>query len=88
MAPRQGGAANGTSTSTMENSDYYRDRKFCSHCNDYVPFLMSVDHSYCVNCGNEVRLFSKEDWSAFNRTMEERKPKGGRPRKDRTKESA
>jgi hypothetical protein len=74
----------------MENPDYYSDRKFCTHCNDYVPYLMSLEHSYCASCGKEVRLFSKEDWGHFNRTMEERRPKGGRPRKQdkRDKESA
>jgi hypothetical protein len=79
-----------TSTDNMENPDYYSDRKFCSTCNDYVPYLMSLEHSYCASCGQEVRLFSKEDWGNFNRTMEERRPKGGRPRKQqsRDKESA
>ncbi len=65
----------------MEQSDYYSDRKFCSQCDDYVPYLMSVDHSYCACCGQEVRLFSERDWETFNQGMEARKPKGGRPRK-------
>jgi len=72
----------------MDNFDYYSDRKFCSHCNDYVSYLMSIDHSYCVGCGNEVRLFSKDDWTAFNESIQARRPKGGRPRKNRGKESA
>ncbi|HVS09337.1 MAG TPA: hypothetical protein VMS76_05625 [Planctomycetota bacterium] len=72
----------------MENLDYYSDRKFCSHCNGYVAYLMSVDHSYCVTCGNEVRLFSKDDWTAFNDSMQSKRPKGGRPRKRFDKESA
>jgi len=67
---------------TTENADYYSDRKFCTTCNGYVSYLMSVDHSYCTTCGNEVRLFSKEDWSEFQRTIAERRPKGGRPRKN------
>jgi len=73
----------------METTDYYSDRKFCTHCNGYVAYLMSVDKSYCANCGQEVRLFSKEDWSTFHQTIQERRPKGGRPRKgQQNKESA
>jgi predicted RNA-binding Zn-ribbon protein involved in translation (DUF1610 family) len=74
----------------METTDYYSDRKFCTHCNQYVPYLMSVEHSYCANCGKEVRLFSQADWNVFNQTMQERRPKGGRPRKQsrQGKESA
>ena len=66
----------------MENPDYYSDRKFCAHCNAYVAYLMSLEHSYCAQCGSEVRLFSKADWSEFHQTMQERRPKGGRPRKN------
>ncbi len=74
----------------MEHLDFYSDRKFCSHCEKYVPYLMSVDSSYCSDCGNEVRLFSESDWKAFNESMAARKPKGGRPRKKdrRDRESA
>jgi hypothetical protein len=75
-------------TSTMEQLDYYSDRKFCTTCNAYVPYLMSVDKSYCAQCGQEVRLFSQQDWTAFNESMQEKRGKGGRPRKDQKKESA
>jgi hypothetical protein len=67
----------------METRDYYGDRKFCAQCNTYVTYLMSVDHSYCVQCGAEVRLFSKDDWSNFHQTIQERRPQGGRPRKNK-----
>ena len=70
----------------MEFGDFYDDRKFCTACNDYVPYLMSMDHSYCVECGGQVRLFSKADWAEFNESMKSARPKGGRPRKG--KESA
>lgn len=66
----------------MEHADYYSDRKFCTKCDGYVPYLMSIDHSYCTQCGSEVRLFSKSDWSEFQSTVAERRPKGGRPRKN------
>ena len=74
----------------MDQLDYYSDRKYCSQCDSYVPYLMSVELSYCARCGNEVRLFSKEDWTAFNNAVQSRRPKGGRPRKSdqRGKESA
>ena len=73
----------------MKKLDFYSDRKFCPQCEDYVHYLMSVEHSYCVECGAEVRLFSKEDWNAFNESMQAKRPKGGRPRKRRSdKESA
>lgn len=72
----------------METSDFYNDRKFCDHCQDYVPYLHSVEQSYCAVCGSKVRLFNDEDWSAFHTSLQERKPKGGRPRKDANKESA
>ncbi len=73
----------------MEHASYYNDRKYCDHCNKYVSYLMSVDTSYCVECGNEVRLFSQEDWHSFNEKLQSRRPKGGRPSKARRgKESA
>jgi len=74
----------------MDHLDYYSDRKYCICCEKYVPYLMSVDQSFCAECGAEVRLFSERDWEAFNESMAARKPKGGRPRKDkgRKRESA
>jgi hypothetical protein len=72
----------------MEYGDYYDDRKFCTTCNGYVPYLISMDHSYCVECGGVVRLFSEDDWDTFNESLKARRPRGGRPRKDADKESA
>lgn len=66
----------------MDHPDYYSDRKFCAQCNDYVAYLMSLDNSYCAECGGEVRLFSESDWQVFNESMQSRRPKGGRPRKN------
>ncbi|MCB9916444.1 MAG: hypothetical protein H6828_15055 [Planctomycetes bacterium] len=73
------------------DSDFYSDRKYCDCCKKYVSYLMSIDTSYCVECGAAVHLFSKDDWQTFNDSLSERRPKGGRPRKDRAnqdKESA
>jgi len=72
----------------MEHSDFYNDRKFCQDCGDYVPFLQSIEQSYCAVCGSTVRLFSEDDWTAFHDSLKERRPKGGRPRKQDNKESA
>jgi len=70
-------------------TDFYNDKKFCPRCRDYVSYLQSMEHSYCVACGQQVRLFSDADWTEFHDSLKERKPKGGRPRRDqRDKESA
>ena len=66
----------------MEYGDFYDDRKFCEACNQYVPYLISMDHSYCVQCGGVVRLFSEGDWEVFNESLKARRPRGGRPRKN------
>ena len=65
----------------MEHQDYYNDQKYCTTCNKYVSYLMSIDQSFCVECGGVVRLFSNEDWQEFNSSMAAKRPKGGRPRK-------
>ena len=68
--------------------DYYSDLKFCVKCDKYVSYLMSMDHSYCTECGQRVKLFSQADWTDFHETLKNNKPTGGRPRKDRGRESA
>ena len=68
--------------------DYYNDLKWCDDCGEYVRYLMSMEHSYCVCCGARVRLFNNDDWETFNESMKASKPKGGRPRKKRDAESA
>ncbi len=70
----------------MYPSDFYNDRKYCETCCQYVSYLQSMEQSYCVQCGEAVRLFSTEDWESFNATLKERRPKGGRPKKARTQE--
>jgi hypothetical protein len=65
------------------DSSFYSDRKYCDHCNKYVSYLMSVDTSFCVECGNTVHLFSEGDWQSFNESLKDRRAKGGRPRKNR-----
>ena len=70
----------------MYPSDFYNDRKYCENCCQYVSYLQSMEHSYCVQCGEAVRLFSTDDWETFNASLKERRPKGGRPKKARKEE--
>ncbi|MBM3987678.1 MAG: hypothetical protein FJ294_06950 [Planctomycetes bacterium] len=72
----------------MEPNDFYSDRKFCAHCNKYVHYLLSLQSSHCVECGQEVRLFSERDWKQFHEQIEVRKSKGGRLHKGEDKKSA
>ena len=74
---------------TMERPDYYSDKKFCDNCNDYVNYLMGLDTSWCVNCGERVRLYSPDDWNHFRDNLDARKNRGGRrSKKGKGKESA
>jgi len=57
----------------MDHQDFYREKKWCGRCNGYVRYLMSVNHSYCVECGTQVKLFNKEDALRFSTTLEKRK---------------
>jgi rRNA maturation endonuclease Nob1 len=57
----------------MDITDFYNEQKWCEHCKSYVPYLMSVDRSYCARCGNEVTLFNKADWQAFHDGVEGQK---------------
>lgn len=57
----------------MDNRDFYQEKKWCGTCGTYVRYLMSVNHSYCVECGTPVKLFSKEDAQRFNANLEKRK---------------
>jgi DNA-directed RNA polymerase subunit RPC12/RpoP len=67
----------------MASSSFYDDRKYCLECDQYVPYLMSAEHSYCSNCGSRVQLFSKEDWSQFSENLKPRRIKGDSPDKKR-----
>ena len=67
---------------------YYDDKKWCPTCQDYVHYLMSVERSYCVDCGERVRLFSKEDWEHFNENLSKNKNKGRGRRRRTDAESA
>lgn len=64
----------------MQSHDFYAATKYCPCCEKNVRYLASIEVSYCVECGGEVRLFSAEEWTTFTAALEARKPKGGRPR--------
>ena len=57
----------------MDHQDFYHEKKWCGQCNTYVRYLMSVNHSYCVDCGTQVKLFNKEDALRFSTSLEKRK---------------
>ena len=57
----------------MDNRDFYQEKKWCGSCNTYVRYLMSVNQSYCAECGTAVKLFNKEDALRFNANLEKRK---------------
>jgi len=53
--------------------DFYNETKWCPKCKDYVRYMMSVNASYCSECGTPVRLFNKEDLVRFNADLEKRR---------------
>lgn len=67
---------------------FYSDRKWCAACDAYVPYLMSLDTSYCAECGGEVRLFSREDWEDISDQLKARRPGSRRRRSQRGGDSA
>lgn len=57
----------------MDTRDFYHDKKWCGQCNDYVRYLMSINYSFCTDCGAQVKLFSKDDAERFSTEVEKRK---------------
>ena len=57
----------------MGTSEFYNEMKFCETCKTYVRFLMSVNHSFCVHCGNKVRMFNRDDAQNFVETVQRHK---------------
>ncbi|MCK5943531.1 MAG: hypothetical protein KAI24_16230 [Planctomycetes bacterium] len=55
------------------NTEFYNEQKWCDHCQGYVRFLMSVNHSFCVDCGGRVRLFNRDDKRDFQDTVQRHK---------------
>lgn len=57
----------------MSKCDFLNDKKWCEQCNSYQRYLMSVNHSFCAECGSQVRLFSKADSIAFGENLQKRR---------------
>ncbi len=60
----------------MIRKDFENDKKWCEQCNSYQRYLMSVNHSFCSECGSQVRLFSKADAEAFTEQLTKRRWRG------------
>ncbi len=57
----------------MAIRDFYAETKWCDSCKSYVRYMMSMNHSFCVDCGSRVRLFNKDDARRFSADVERRK---------------
>lgn len=53
---------------------YYDELKWCESCQKYVNYLLSLKGSYCIDCGAEVTLFSKQDMKDFKKSLERKPP--------------
>lgn len=60
----------------MSKPDFQNEKKWCEECNNYERYLMSVNQSFCVECGSKVRLFSKADAEAFGEVLLKRRWRG------------
>ena len=56
--------------------DFEKETKWCESCNEYQRYMMSIDHSYCAECGSKVRLFSKTDAEKFGEELTKRRWRG------------
>lgn len=52
-------------SSVSHTNAFYTEHKWCEACSGYVRYLMSVNRSYCADCGGQVRLFSGKDGEHF-----------------------
>lgn len=50
----------------MSRPDFQNEQKWCEHCQGYVRYLMSINHSFCVECGHKVSLFAPKDREQFS----------------------
>ncbi len=42
-------------------SDFREDFMYCERCRSYVPYLRSLDASYCTVCDGQVTLLPREE---------------------------
>ena len=57
----------------MNERNFERDKKWCPKCEEYQRYMMSVNHSFCTNCGTQMRLFSKKDQERFTEEVQRRR---------------
>ena len=57
----------------MTERNFERDKKWCPKCEDYRRYMMSVNHSFCTDCGTQMRLFSKKDQERFTEEVQRRR---------------
>ena len=57
----------------MSERNFDNETKWCDKCNRYQRYLMSVNHSFCIECGEKVRLFSKDDSKQFGEELQQRR---------------
>jgi len=53
----------------MVHPNYMDDRRYCPACREYVPYLLSIEVGFCVQCGGHVTLFSDSDMAEFQRDL-------------------
>ncbi len=54
-------------------SEFEHEKKWCPKCEAYRHYLMSVDHSFCVQCGTQMRLFNNQDRQRFAEALQRRR---------------
>ena len=57
----------------MNKRDFQKERKWCPKCESYRHYLMMLNHSFCADCGAQMRLFSKRDQQRFNEDLQNRR---------------
>jgi hypothetical protein len=51
-------------------AEFYSESKWCDACRAQVRFLMSVNHSFCIQCGGVVRLFDGDGAGRFGERVQ------------------
>lgn len=54
-------------------TDFEQERKWCPKCEAYRRYLMSINHSFCIECGTQMRLFSQKDQARFTEELQRRR---------------
>ncbi|MFN6192764.1 MAG: hypothetical protein ACK5BN_02960 [Planctomycetota bacterium] len=57
-------------TRSAATTAYYEETKWCGACDREVRFLMSVNHSFCIQCGGTVTMFRRAAGSAFGERVQ------------------